>query len=215
MTPLPDVFAVCCFAAIAGSPPGAPPMAGDSTGANYLRLTCCLAIACRAATKAASLPSKSTEIFRVGPCVPSAPRSDTHMMACLPPRSGAMVMVNVDVGMGCLMVDGPTKREVVVSVVVQAFRNRHKCQIFQALSKWKTRRHIEQVEQRLQDYVYPVIGHLPIADIKLAEIKQVLEPIWQTKNPTANRIRMHLEFIINWAIAERHRSDESNPAEIR
>ena len=64
-------------------------------------------------------------------------------------------------------------------------------------------------------YVKPIIGHLPIADIGLAEIKQVLVPIWTNKRPTANRIRKHLEGAINWAIAEGHRTDESNPAEVK
>ena len=40
-------------------------------------------------------------------------------------------------------------------------------------------------------------------------------PIWLTKNPTANRVRSYLEDVINWAIAEGHRADESNPAEIK
>ena len=82
-------------------------------------------------------------------------------------------------------------------------------------AKWRTGMYAEQIEQRLRDYVFPVIGHLPIADIGLAEIKQVLSPIWVTKNPTAGRIRQYLEDTIDWAIAEGHRADETNPAEIK
>jgi hypothetical protein len=43
--------------------------------------------------RAASLPSRSTEIFRGGPCVPSAARSDTSIEH-VPPRSGAIVMIS-------------------------------------------------------------------------------------------------------------------------
>ena len=81
--------------------------------------------------------------------------------------------------------------------------------------EWKTKRYASQIRARLETYVKPIIGHLPIADIGLAEIKQVLVPIWTNKRPTANRIRKHLEGAINWAIAEGHRTDESNPAEVK
>ena len=67
----------------------------------------------------------------------------------------------------------------------------------------------------MKTYVQPIIGHLPIADIGLAETKQVLVPIWTGIRPTANRIRKHLEDTINWAIAEGVRKDESNPAEVK
>jgi integrase len=81
--------------------------------------------------------------------------------------------------------------------------------------KWKTKKYAGQIERRLKNYVYPIIGHLPIADVRFAEIKQVLAPIWITKHATAGRVRSHLEGIIDWAIAEGHRADESNPAEIK
>ena len=81
--------------------------------------------------------------------------------------------------------------------------------------KWKTARHAEQVRKRLSDYVWPVIGHLPIAEIGLAEIEQVLNPIWHGKHPTAKRVRQYLEDTLNWAIARKVRRDESNPAEMK
>jgi integrase len=82
-------------------------------------------------------------------------------------------------------------------------------------ARWKTEGHADQVKQRLRHHVYAIIGHLPIADIKLAEAKQVLVPIWQTKNPTAGRVRQYLEDTVNWAIHEGIRTDESNPFEIK
>jgi integrase len=82
-------------------------------------------------------------------------------------------------------------------------------------AKWKTADHVKQIRQRLRDYVYPIIGHLPIADIKLAEAKQVLVPIWTAKNPTAGRVRQYLEDATNWAIHEGVRLDESNPFEVK
>jgi integrase len=105
------------------------------------------------------------------------------------------------------------KREVAASALsVQAA-----CESYIAAqrARWKTEGHADQVKHRLRDHVYPIIGHLPIADIKLAEAKQVLVPIWQTKNPTAGRVRQYLEDTVNWAIHEGIRTDESNPFEVK
>ena len=81
--------------------------------------------------------------------------------------------------------------------------------------KWRTARHVDQIKQRLRDFVFPVIGHLPIADIRLAEAKQVLAPIWTEKNPTAGRVRQYMEDATDWAIHEGIRADESNPWEVK
>jgi integrase len=82
-------------------------------------------------------------------------------------------------------------------------------------AKWKTERHVEQVKRRLKKYVHPIIGHLPVADLGNTEVEQVLLPIWTTKNPTANRVRQYLEDTINWAIAKKVRTEQSNSAEIK
>jgi integrase len=81
--------------------------------------------------------------------------------------------------------------------------------------KWQTWRHAARVAQRLRDYVFPTIGSHPIAGIGPAEIKRALAPIWVVKHPTAERVRADLQDVIDWAIAEGHRADESNPAEAR
>ena len=82
-------------------------------------------------------------------------------------------------------------------------------------ARWKTESHADQVKQRLRDYVYPIIGHLPVADIKGAEARQVLSPIWAEKNPTAGRVRQYLEDVVNFSIHEGIRTDEFNPFEVK
>jgi integrase len=82
-------------------------------------------------------------------------------------------------------------------------------------ARWKVARNVVQIKQRLRDFVYTVIGHLAIADISLAEAKQVLVPIWTTKHPTANVVRRYMEEVVNYAIHEGLRSDESNPFEMK
>jgi integrase len=81
--------------------------------------------------------------------------------------------------------------------------------------RFKTQRHVDQMRQRLSTYVYPRIGGRMIADIGLAEIEAVLTPIWQTKNRTAMRVRQYLENAIDWSIAKKIRSNDSNPAEVK
>ena len=80
---------------------------------------------------------------------------------------------------------------------------------------WKTERYPDQIRERLKTYVQPIIGDMPISGIGLAEAKLVLAPIWNKIRPTAKRIRQHLEGAVNWAIAEGHRQDESNPFEVK
>src|SRR5262249_10508180 len=48
-------------------------------------------------------------------------------------------------------------------------------------------------------YVYPKIGDLPVADIGVEHVLQILRPIWTTINETANRVRSRIENIIDYA----------------
>ena len=40
-----------------------------------------------------------------------------------------------------------------------------------------------------ENYVYPFIGEMPVNDVKRENILQVLEPIWESKTATAERLR--------------------------
>jgi integrase len=60
-------------------------------------------------------------------------------------------------------------------------------------------------------YAYPVIGHLPVADIDRGLVKQVLAPIWNTKTKSAKDLRGRISKILGWAIAEGWR-EPPNPA---
>jgi integrase len=82
-------------------------------------------------------------------------------------------------------------------------------------ARFETQLHVNQLRARLVAFVYPTIGQRPIATIGLADIKQCLSPIWESKHETALRVRRHLEDVINWAIAEGIRVDETNPTEVK
>jgi len=63
----------------------------------------------------------------------------------------------------------------------------------------------------LTTYAIPHIGELPVREIDLPHIKQVLDPIWETKTETANRVRARIENILGWCAIHGYRSNE-NPA---
>ena len=76
---------------------------------------------------------------------------------------------------------------------------------------WKNLKHINQWTNTLSTYCNSVIGHLPVNEINVALIMQILEPIWITKAETASRLRGRIEAIIDWATAKGHRQGD-NPA---
>ena len=59
----------------------------------------------------------------------------------------------------------------------------------------RSQTHAEQWEQSLRDYVYPVIGDLPVTAVTRQHVKAVLEPIWLDKHKTAIRIRARIERV--------------------
>jgi integrase len=79
---------------------------------------------------------------------------------------------------------------------------------------WKHPNHVSQWQNSLANYASPVIGNLPVDVIDLKLVMQVIEPIWQTKNTTADRVRSRIESILDWAATREMRSAE-NPARWR
>ena len=67
---------------------------------------------------------------------------------------------------------------------------------------------------RFGNYVYPVIGDLPVQAVDVGLVLKVLEPIWADKTETASRVRGRIESILDWARVRGYRSGE-NPARWR
>jgi len=63
----------------------------------------------------------------------------------------------------------------------------------------------------LEQYVFPYIGSMLVADIAVADIKKVLDPIWKVKTVTASRVQGRIKKIIDFAIVSGYR-DNANPA---
>jgi integrase len=77
--------------------------------------------------------------------------------------------------------------------------------------KWRSPKHAHEWITSLQTYVTPVLGKLPVKDIDLALVIKALEPIWNIKPETSNRIRSRIETVLDFAKVSGWRSGD-NPA---
>jgi integrase len=80
--------------------------------------------------------------------------------------------------------------------------------------KWKNPVHAAQWPASMRNYVYPVIGKLPVQSVDTGLVMQILQPIWSDKPETATRVRGRIENVIDWATALGYRKGE-NPARWR
>lgn len=78
-------------------------------------------------------------------------------------------------------------------------------------SEWKNPKHVQQWENTLSTYAYPVLGGLPVSSIDEALVLKVLMPIWKEKTETATRLRGRIESVLDWATFNKFRQGE-NPA---
>jgi integrase len=78
----------------------------------------------------------------------------------------------------------------------------------------KNTKHAAQWGTTIATYAEPVLGKLPVRDITVGLVHQVLEPIWATKPETAGRVRGRIEKILGWAKVNNYRDGE-NPARWR
>ena len=60
-------------------------------------------------------------------------------------------------------------------------------------------------------YALPALAAMPIVEITVHDIHQVLRPIWTTKPESARKLAQNLGFIFNWSIAKGWRQGD-NPA---
>lgn len=79
---------------------------------------------------------------------------------------------------------------------------------------WKNAKHRAQFLSTLRTYAYPRIGKLPVAEIDVGLVLKVIEPIWQDKTETANRVRGRIESVLDWATVRGYRTGD-NPARWR
>lgn len=67
------------------------------------------------------------------------------------------------------------------------------------VSGWKNEKHKAQWINTLTTYAFPVIGKMNVSDVGKKEVAAVLEPIWLTKQETADRLRQRIRTVLTWA----------------
>jgi integrase len=82
------------------------------------------------------------------------------------------------------------------------------------LKRQRSEVHRDQWRQTLQDYAYPIIGHMPVNTIETNHVLAVLRPHWQSKCETMARLRGRIERILARATVEGLRRG-ANPASWR
>jgi integrase len=78
-------------------------------------------------------------------------------------------------------------------------------------SEFRNAKHAMDWISSVNRYAIPIIGNIPVSEIDLPHILNVLNPIWKDKTETATRLRQRLEAILAWAAVSGHRSGD-NPA---
>ena len=80
---------------------------------------------------------------------------------------------------------------------------------------WKSAKHADQWGNTLAAYAYPVFGDKHVRDVDKADVLAAIEPIWATKNETADRVRNRIELVLNYAVQREIRPEGLNPARWR
>lgn len=82
---------------------------------------------------------------------------------------------------------------------------------------WRNAKHRAQFLSSLREYVFPIIGSLPVGTVETAHIIKVFEQkvgtgtFWKERPETARRVRQRVEAVIDWATVREFRTGE-NPA---
>ena len=75
---------------------------------------------------------------------------------------------------------------------------------------WTDPKHPKDWRNTLARYAFPCLGKLPVSQIEIRHVLDVLTPIWYTRPETARRVRQRIRAILAWAITQGYRTD--NPA---
>lgn len=80
--------------------------------------------------------------------------------------------------------------------------------------EWKSAKHAEQWKNTLDTYAKPVIGNMPVDQVELRHVVEILSPLWTEKTETATRLRTRIEAVLAWATVSGFRKGD-NPARWR
>ena len=116
-----------------------------------------------------------------------------------------------------LGIDPVAERREARSALTAAARNRRTFgAAFEEFSAAKERefstdRYREQWKSIARRHALPLLGEMPVQEVKLSDILDVLKPLWETKTATATKLRQILEGTLAFATVSGWRSG-GNPA---
>jgi integrase len=79
---------------------------------------------------------------------------------------------------------------------------------------WSGPKQEPQWRSSLQRYAYPILGEVHVSAITPEHVRDVLEPIWNTKTDTAVRVQNRIERILDFATVQKLRTGD-NPARLK
>ena len=80
---------------------------------------------------------------------------------------------------------------------------------------WRNSKHADQWTNTLTAYAFPVFGDKHVRDVTKGDVLAAIEPIWATKNETADRVRNRIELVLTYAVQRELRPEGLNPARWR
>jgi integrase len=96
-------------------------------------------------------------------------------------------------------------RRMTFTEAMKAYHQQHR-------ASWRSLKHAQQWLASLEAHALPVLGSMDVATIARPDILRVIEPIWQTRTVTADRVRNRIEAILDWCTVRGHRPEGTNPA---
>lgn len=94
-------------------------------------------------------------------------------------------------------VDVPTKR---AAQKVVTFRDAFGTCFARRRQQLNNAKHLKQWPRTMETYVFPVIGNVPVDEVRAEHILRVLDPIWYDKPETAKRVLQRIEAVFKSAI---------------
>jgi Phage integrase central domain/Arm DNA-binding domain len=74
---------------------------------------------------------------------------------------------------------------------------------------WKNARHAAQWRTTLEQFCFPKIGAMSVADIDVDDVIRIIEPIWKSIPETASRVRGRIESILGYATVRKFRHGDN------
>lgn len=112
-------------------------------------------------------------------------------------------------------VDPAAERRAKRTVIEWTFEKTAEAYIKAHAPGWKNAKHGQQWANTLKAYAYPIFGSKHVRDVTKADVLAAIEPIWATKNETADRVRNRIELVLNYAVQRELRPEGLNPARWR